>query len=282
MEREERRNRGIENRQIYSYLSVVYAQCSMMLYYGNMKKLWYFTNKKDISVSFPRGRITTILGPNGSGKSTLLRLACGLLPPGEGEILLQGRKIESMKPKELARQVAMLAQSNQPPEIEVGELVSYGRYPYQRYGQGLSKEDICRIEEAMERVKISSYRHRMVNRLSGGERQRAYIAMALAQDTECIFLDEPTTYLDIHIRFELMGLVRQLHQAGKTIVMVLHDLNLALEYSHHIILMEQGKIAASGTPEEIIRSGMLDRVFQIKTHTFTEEGNSYYYFAQKE
>lgn len=237
---------------------------------------------KDVSVSFPQGKITTILGPNGSGKSTLLKVAGGLLPIPQGEVLLKGKRIDAMKPKELARQMAMLAQSNQPPEIEVGELVSYGRYPHQRYGQGLTKEDTRYIEEAMEQVKILPYRHRLVNRLSGGERQRAYIAMALAQDTEYIFLDEPTTYLDIHIRFELMGLVRDLHRAGKTIVMVLHDLNLALEYSHHLILMEHGKIAACGSPQEIIASKALDRVFQIKTHIFVEEGNSYYYFAQKE
>lgn len=237
---------------------------------------------EDVSISFPAGKITTILGPNGSGKSTLLKIAGGLLPASMGEVLLKKKSIKAMKPKELARQLSMLAQSNRPPEIEVGNLVSYGRYPYQKYGQGLTKEDQNHIEQAMNQVNIVSYKHRLVNRLSGGERQRAYIAMALAQDTELIFLDEPTTWLDIHIRFELMELVRGLNEGGKTIVMVLHDLNLALEYSDYLILMDRGKIVTSGSPEEIIASGALDLVFRIHTRIFEEEGKKYYYFAQRE
>lgn len=249
-------------------ISFAYPGCSPLL--------------KDISVNFPRGKITTILGPNGSGKSTLLKAACNLLSVSEGEVLLEGKSVRGMKAKKLACQVAMLAQSNRPPEIEVVDLVSYGRYPYRKYGQGLGKEDWRHIEQAMEQVDIASYRHRLVNKLSGGERQRAYIAMALAQDTELIFLDEPTTYLDIHIRFELMELIHELNRAGKTIVMVLHDLNLALEYSHYLILMEGGKIAACGSPEELISSKTLDRVFKIKTRILREEDKKYYYFMRKE
>lgn len=237
---------------------------------------------EEVSVKFPRGKITTILGPNGSGKSTLLKVACNLMPASRGEVLLEGKKIREMKPGTIAEQVAMLAQSNQPPEIEVADLVSFGRYPYRKYGQGLTKEDKRHVEEAMERVDILNYRHRLVNRLSGGERQRAYIAMALAQDTEIIFLDEPTTYLDIHIRFELMELIRELNRSGKTIVMVLHDLNLALEYSHHLVLMENGKIVKAGSPKELIASGEIDRVFQIRTRIFEDKENICYYFARKE
>ncbi|MBQ9989647.1 MAG: ABC transporter ATP-binding protein [Lachnospiraceae bacterium] len=249
-------------------ISFAYPGCSPLL--------------KEVSVSFPRGKITTILGPNGCGKSTLLKVACNLMPATEGEVLLEGKRIREMKPKKVARQVALLSQSHQPPEIEVADLVSYGRFPYRKYGQGITKEDKRHVEEAMERVNMADYRHRLVNKLSGGERQRAYIAMALAQDTELIFLDEPTTYLDIHIRFELMELVRELNRSGKTIVMVLHDLNLALEYSHNLILMEAGKIVTTGSPEEIITSGEMDRVFQIRTKIFEEQENTYYYFAQKE
>ena len=129
-------------------------------------------------------------------------------------------------------------------------------------------------------MKADTYAHRYVNRLSGGQRQRAYIAMALAQNTGIIFLDEPTTYLDINIRFEIMELIRSLNQAGKTIIMVLHDLNLALEYSDHIILMNNGQIVKEGTPNEIITSGDIDRVFDITTHIFHENDETFYHFAK--
>lgn len=235
----------------------------------------------DISTSFAEKKVTTILGPNGCGKSTLLQIACRLLQPSSGQILLHGQNIQQLKNKELAKQIALLSQTNRPPEITVEDLVTYGRYPHQRYGQGLSQQDHIIINHALQQVKADSYRHRMVNQLSGGQRQRAYIAMALAQDTDIIFLDEPTTYLDINIRFEIMELVRTLNQAGKTIIMVLHDLNLALEYSDTIILMNQGRIQTEGTPQEVIATGLLDEVFQIKTHIFEENGRLFYHFAQR-
>ena len=235
----------------------------------------------DINTSFAEKKVTTILGPNGCGKSTLLQIACRLLQPSSGQILLNGQNIQQLKNKELAKQIALLSQTNRPPEITVEDLVTYGRYPHQRYGQGLSQQDHIIINHALQQVKADSYRHRMVNQLSGGQRQRAYIAMALAQDTDIIFLDEPTTYLDINIRFEIMELVRTLNQAGKTIIMVLHDLNLALEYSDTIILMNQGRIQTEGTPQEVIATGLLDEVFQIKTHIFEENGKLFYHFAQR-
>ena len=235
----------------------------------------------DISTSFAEKKVTTILGPNGCGKSTLLQIACRLLQPSSGQILLHGQNIRQLKNKELAKQIALLSQTNRPPEITVEDLVTYGRYPHQRYGQGLSQQDHIIINHALQQVKADSYRHRMVNQLSGGQRQRAYIAMALAQDTDIIFLDEPTTYLDINIRFEIMELVRTLNQAGKTIIMVLHDLNLALEYSDTIILMNQGRVQTEGTPQQVIATGLLDEVFQIKTHIFEENGKLFYHFAQR-
>lgn len=235
----------------------------------------------DITTSFAEKKVTTILGPNGCGKSTLLQIACRLLQPSSGQILLHGQNIQQLKNKELAKQIALLSQTNRPPEITVEDLVTYGRYPHQRYGQGLSQQDHIIINHALQQVKADSYRHRMVNQLSGGQRQRAYIAMALAQDTDIIFLDEPTTYLDINIRFEIMELVRTLNQAGKTIIMVLHDLNLALEYSDTIILMNQGRIQTEGTPQQVIATGLLDEVFQIKTHIFEENGKLFYHFAQR-
>lgn len=235
---------------------------------------------QNISTTFADGKITTILGPNGCGKSTLLKIICRLLKPSKGTILLHGHDVSVMQTKAFARQVALLAQTNHPPEIPVKDLVAYGRYPHQKYGQGLSNEDNQIIQQALCQVKADQYAEQTVNSLSGGQRQRAYIAMALAQNTEIIFLDEPTTYLDINIRFEIMELIRSLNESGKTIIMVLHDLNLALEYSDHIILMNHGQIVKEGTPQEIIHSGEIDRVFDITTHIFEENDKRYYHFAK--
>lgn len=235
---------------------------------------------EQISTSFADGKITAILGPNGCGKSTLLKIVCRLLTPSVGSILLHGQNVHTMKPKAFAKEVALLAQTNHPPEITVEDLVAYGRYPHQKYGQGFTKQDKEIIAQSMAQVKADSYANRYVNRLSGGQRQRAYIAMALAQNTDIIILDEPTTYLDINIRFEIMELIRSLNQQGKTIIMVLHDLNLALEYSDHIILMNHGHIINEGTPQDIIASGDLDRVFDITTHIFQENNETFYHFAK--
>jgi iron complex transport system ATP-binding protein len=235
---------------------------------------------QNISTTFADGKITSILGPNGCGKSTLLKIICRLLPPSEGTILLHGKDIHTMKTKTYAKEVTLLAQTNHPPEITVEDLVAYGRYPHQKYGQGLTKEDKEIIAQSIAQVKANEYAQRYVNRLSGGQRQRAYIAMALAQNTDIIFLDEPTTYLDINIRFEIMDLIRSLNQQGKTIIMVLHDLNLALEYSDHIILMNSGQIVNQGSPQQIIHSGDIDRIFDIATHVFYENEKQFYHFAK--
>ena len=235
---------------------------------------------QNISTTFADGKITSILGPNGCGKSTLLKIICRLLQPSEGTILLHGKDIHTMKTKTYAKEVTLLAQTNHPPEITVEDLVAYGRYPHQKYGQGLTKEDKEIIAQSIAQVKANEYAQRYVNRLSGGQRQRAYIAMALAQNTDIIFLDEPTTYLDINIRFEIMDLIRSLNQQGKTIIMVLHDLNLALEYSDHIILMNSGQIVNQGSPLQIIHSGDIDRIFDITTHVFYENEKPFYHFAK--
>jgi len=162
----------------------------------------------------------------------------------------------------------------------VRDLVYYGRYPHQSCMHGLSKEDERCIDRALTQVKMEAYQERMVNALSGGQQQRAYIAMALAQDAQALFLDEPTASLDINVRFEIMDLIRELNQGGKTIVMVLHDLELALEYSDHIILLEQGRLVCAGTPRELIANGHLDRVFDIRTRVIEEKGTQFYHFSK--
>lgn len=235
-----------------------------------------------VSLRFPENKITAILGPNGSGKSTLLKVACRLLKPSHGRVTLSGQDIAKLRPRELAKQVALLSQSNQPPEILVRDLVAYGRYPHQRYGHGLTRQDEEIVERAMAQVKITESRDHLVSRLSGGQQQRAYIAMALAQDTPVVFLDEPTTCLDVHICFEIMELVRSLHEAGKTVIMVLHDLSLALEYADHVILMDRGRIAARGSPQEIISAGVLDEVFHIRTRQFSADGKPIYHFERRD
>lgn len=236
---------------------------------------------QDFSLTFPEGRITTILGSNGSGKSTLLKLAARLLTPQQGQVLLDKRDLHSMRPKEVAKRISLLHQNNFPPEITVETLVSYGRYPYQKCGQRLTERDLAAVENALAQVQLQELRSSLLTRLSGGQRQRAFIAMALAQDTDIVFLDEPTTYLDINIRLELMDLVEFLNRQGKTIIMVLHDLNLALEHSHHIVLLERGKLYAEGTPQQVIETGMLDKVFNIKTHVFHEEGKTFHHFTRQ-
>lgn len=236
---------------------------------------------QDFSLSFPEGRITSILGTNGSGKSTLLKLAARLLNPQQGQVLLDGKDLHSMKSKEVAKRISLLHQNNFPPEITVSTLVSYGRYPYQKYGQGLSQKDLKIVENALTQVQLQDLRNNLLPRLSGGQRQRAFIAMALAQDTDIVFLDEPTTYLDIKIKLELMDLVHFLNQQGKTIIMVLHDLNLALENSHNIVLLEHGKLFSQGTPEQIIKTGLLDKVFSIQTHVFHKDGKTFHHFTRQ-
>ena len=236
---------------------------------------------QDFNLSFPEGKITTILGSNGSGKSTLLKLAARLLTPQQGQVLLDGKDVHTMKSKEVAKRISLLHQKNFPPEITVATLVSYGRYPYHKYGQSFTQQDHDAVEKALSQVQLHDLRNSLLTRLSGGQRQRAFIAMALAQDTDIVFLDEPTTYLDINIRLELMELVRFLNGQGKTIIMVLHDLNLALENSHNIVLLERGKLYAEGSPDQVIETGLLDKIFNIQTPVFHKDGKTFHHFSRQ-
>lgn len=222
---------------------------------------------EDLSLEFPKGEVISIIGPNGCGKSTLLKTLCRMLKPKQGEILLQGAEITKLNTKTVARRMALLSQHNRVPgDITVKQLVYYGRHPYKGLFDRKTKEDEEIVTWAMESTGVLDYKDRMVAALSGGERQRVWLAMVLAQKPEILFLDEPTTYLDISHQLELMELIREINQKlGMTIVMVLHELNQASRYSDRLVVMKKGKIMAYGTPKEVVSKEILKEVYHIQS-----------------
>lgn len=220
---------------------------------------------KRLNAQIPDKQITTIIGANGCGKSTLLKAITRIISHQDGTILLDGKHIAKEDTKALARKMAILPQSPESASgLTVGELVSYGRFPYQKGFGRLSKKDYEVIDWALEVTGTMDYKFRPVDALSGGQRQRVWIAMALAQETEIIFLDEPTTYLDLAHQLEVLELLQKLNQEQeRTIVMVLHDLNQAARFADYIIAMKDGEIVKSGSCEEVIHQDVLRKVFQI-------------------
>ncbi|HEQ3696359.1 TPA: ABC transporter ATP-binding protein [Streptococcus pyogenes] len=219
-----------------------------------------------LSFYIPEGKITTIIGANGCGKSSLLKALTRLLPPKQGVVYLNGQNIATLETKEVAKKLALLPQVQEATNgITVYELVSYGRFPHQSYFGNLSPADKKAIHWAMQATNVMAYADQPVDALSGGQRQRVWLAMALAQGTDTIFLDEPTTYLDLNHQLEILELVKSLNKdAGKTIVMVLHDLNLSARYSDHLIAMKHGKIHYTGTIADVMTSPIIQDIFQIK------------------
>ncbi|HGM5232816.1 TPA: ABC transporter ATP-binding protein [Serratia marcescens] len=217
----------------------------------------------DLSVAIPDGAFTVIVGPNACGKSTLLRALCRLLKPSAGEVMLDGKNISSFATKALARELGLLPQTSIAPDsITVADLVSRGRYPHQSLLKQWTQADKQAVEAAMAATNVGQLADRSVDELSGGQRQRVWVAMALAQQTPLLLLDEPTTYLDIAHQIELLDLFRQLNREhGQTLIAVLHDLNHACRYADHIIAMRDGKIVAEGKPAEIITAELVERVF---------------------
>ena len=220
-----------------------------------------------VSTQLPKGKITTIIGPNGCGKSTLLSVMSRHHKPLEGKVMLENRDLVEYKPKEFAKKFAIVYQQNDiPTDLTVEKLVMYGRMPYSSMFKKRATEDEEAVTWALTCTNLLGKRHHDLSALSGGERQRVWIAMALAQKTEILCLDEPTTYLDIYYQLELMELVKQLNeQYGLTIVMVLHDINQAIRYSDHIILMKAGQIIAEGVPREVITREVIREVYGVNS-----------------
>ncbi|WP_433077294.1 ABC transporter ATP-binding protein [Dactylosporangium sp. CA-052675] len=219
-----------------------------------------------LDLDVPAGAVTAVVGPNGCGKSTLLRALGRLQRPRAGEVLLDGRRIERIPTREVARVLGLLPQSPVAPDgLTVADLVMRGRHPHQTWLRQWSAADEAIVAEALEWTDMLGLAGRPVDTLSGGQRQRAWLSMALAQGTEILLLDEPTTYLDLSHQIDVLDLVARLHrERGRTIVMVLHDLNLAARYADHVVAMRGGAIVAQGGPAEVITPELLSSVFGLE------------------
>ncbi|MEV8317238.1 ABC transporter ATP-binding protein [Streptomyces sp. NPDC059900] len=224
-----------------------------------------------LDLAVPDGKVTVIVGPNACGKSTTLRALGRLLKPKGGAVLLDGDALTKLPTKKIAQQIGLLPQTPVAPEaITVADLVARGRQPHQHWWQQWSDEDERAVTEAMERTDVTALAERSVDELSGGQRQRVWIAMAIAQETDILLLDEPTTYLDISHQVEVLDLVRQLAagtgegERGRTVVVVLHDLNQAARYADHLVAMKQGRIVAEGAPADVVTEELVREVFGLE------------------
>jgi len=227
---------------------------------------------RGLNLAIPQGQITTLVGPNGCGKSTLLRGMARLLKPKGGTVYLDGDAIAHLPTKTLAKRLGILPQSPTAPEgLTVRELVAQGRYPHQNWLQQWSQEDEFKVDAAIATTHLHDFANRPLDTLSGGQRQRAWIAMALAQDTDTLLLDEPTTYLDLAHQIEVLDLLYRLNRdANRTIVMVLHDLNMACRYSHHLVALRDGTVVAQGKPSQVVTDALVKQVFDLDSRIITD------------
>ncbi|MCG7506104.1 ABC transporter ATP-binding protein [Mesorhizobium retamae] len=217
-----------------------------------------------LSLSIPDGSFTVIIGPNACGKSTLLRALSRLLPPSSGRVVLDGKSIDELPAKEVARRLGLLPQSSIAPDaITVADLVARGRYPHQSFLRQWSKADEKAVAAALEVTHMADLSDRLMDELSGGQRQRVWIAMVLAQETPILLLDEPTTFLDIAHQIELLDLLADLNCRGRTVVAVLHDLNHACRYASHLVAMKDGAVVAEGKAAEVVTEQLVEAVFGL-------------------
>jgi iron complex transport system ATP-binding protein len=228
----------------------------------------------DISLKINEGEIVSLIGPNGSGKSTLLRVISQLLKADSGEVLINNQNIKALKGKELAKTLTMLPQmNNYQLDLTVQELVEFGRHPYSGNKLKLTKEDEEMVDWAIEVTGLEQYRHRLLPSMSGGERQRAWIAMTVAQNPKILLLDEPTTYLDISHQLDVMELVKELNRKyNMTIVMVLHDINQAAQYSDRLIVLKKGQLHYDGLPHCVLCKEMFESIFEIEADISLKDG----------
>lgn len=233
---------------------------------------------KNINMRFEKGEIVSVIGPNGSGKSTLMQCCAGILKPTAGEIIINGKNISEYNGKHLAQTVSYLPQINIVSAITVRSLVMHGRFPYLGYPRQYSDEDREIAEKAIAAAGISDIADKPLSELSGGQQQKAHIAMRLAQDTEYNFFDEPITYLDIKYQIEFAGLMKSLRNSGKTVIAVLHDINMAFTHSDKIAVIDNGELIFFGIPENAAKSGSIENVFGVK---LLESEFGQYFFTEK-
>lgn len=232
---------------------------------------------KDIILSFPLGQVTVLMGPNGCGKSTLLKTALGILPKTAGRILYDNTDISKLKAGEIAKKAAYLTQTRNVPHITAGRVVLHGRFPYLSYPRRYRREDYEIVREVLRRTDSLELIDCQMEELSGGQQQKVYLAMALAQDTETIFMDEPTTYLDVRHQLEVMEIAKSLAAEAKAVVLVLHDLSLAMKTADKAVIMSEGRVIMAGRPDEVYESSVLEEVFGVSVRRAeTENGWQYY------
>ena len=236
---------------------------------------------RNVSTTFEQGKITVLAGPNGCGKSTLLKSMVGIVSPAAGDILVNGISINNRNSKQLAKTIAYLAQNKKAPDISVMKMVLHGRFAHLGYPRKYRTQDMEIAKKAICWAGLESETETIVSKLSGGMQQAVYIAMALAQDTKVILMDEPTTYLDVAHQLHLMEMVKKLAKEGKTIVMVLHDLSQAMQIADDIVVMKEGKVISKGSPEEIYADRSLEEAFDVKIEKLqTKGGESVWHYSR--
>lgn len=236
-----------------------------------------------LSASFAKEQISCIVGPNGCGKSTLAKLAMGLIKPASGRVLIQGRDVASLNPRERARRLGVLVQQQEAPMMTVRELAACGRFPHHGPLSRLDETDAQCIDETLSLAGVYDLRDRPLRSLSGGQRQRARMAMVLAQDTPVVLLDEPTSFMDAAACFDMMRLVRRVRERGKTVIAVIHDLNLALSVADAVFVMERGRLAAQGAPSEAAVQSAIEQSFGVRLeHVETPSGVAWVPFERED